>query len=234
MLQCGKSKMLQRKTLATILELQPSDTCSLGRLAFLAVERYHGLLEGLMITIKKYGNRRLYDTDSSCYINLEQLAELIKGGQEIHVVDAKTGEDLTREVLLQVVMEVLHGGDLFTTSMLQRMIRATGSSPWALTLHQQLVAGLQLLSTQLDQAERMFSLGGMGGMPGMASPFGFPGRSSSSRSTAPKAPPPEPEPDDAPPAEPAPSPSDKPADDAREQLDDLRARLADLEKLLKG
>jgi polyhydroxyalkanoate synthesis repressor PhaR len=194
--------------------------------------------EDRMVTIKKYGNRRLYNTDSSSYINMEQLAELIQGGAEVQVVDVKTGEDLTREVLLQVVMEVLHGGDLFTVPMLRRIIRSTGSNPWARMMNQQLVTGLRLLSTQLDQAERMFELGnmpgmsGMPGMPGLSAPFGFAG------AQAPK-PSPRPEPASAPersaPAEPAPEPS-APAkdDDAKQQLDDLRARLADLEKLLKG
>ena len=181
-----------------------------------------------MVTIKKYGNRRLYDTSSSSYINLEQLAELIRGGQEVTVVDAKTGEDLTREVLLQVVMEVLQGGDLFSTAMLQRMIRATGSNPWARTLHQQLMAGFNLLSSQLDQAERMFN---MGSMPGLASPFGFPGAPTPAAKPAP-APTPAPTPE--PPPETAPEPAAAQADEAKEQLDELRSRLADLEKLLRG
>lgn len=190
-----------------------------------------------MVTIKKYGNRRLYDTSCSAYINLEQLADLIRGGEQVEVVDAKTGEDLTREVLLQVVMEVLQGGDLFSASMLQRMIRATGTNPWARTLHQQLVAGLGLLSNQLDQAERMFTMGsvpGMAGMPGLGTPFGFPGAAAPkpppARPPLRPAPPPPPEPAEEEEDEPAPAPTDA----AQQQLDDLRARLADLEKLLKG
>jgi polyhydroxyalkanoate synthesis repressor PhaR len=182
--------------------------------------------EGRMVTIKKYGNRRLYNTESSSYINMEQLAELIQGGAEVQVVDAKTGEDLTREVLLQVVMEVLHGGDLFPVSMLRRIIRSTGSNPWARMMNQQLVSGLRLLSSQLDQAERVFELGHLSGMPGMSAPFGFPG-------TQPPKPSPRPEP--APPSPPEPEPTQEPKDDsAKQQLDELRARLADLEKLLKG
>ena len=191
-----------------------------------------------MVTIKKYGNRRLYDTSSSSYINLEQLAELIRGGEQVEVIDAKTHEDLTHEVLLQVVMEVLHGGDMFTTSMLQRMIRATGNNPWARTLHQQLVTGLQLLSTQLDQAERMFGLGtmpGMAGMPNTASPFGFPSSGAGAPRSAPEPSPAPPEPSPEPStARSAPAEPEPPAESAEQQLDDLRARLADLEKLLKG
>ena len=55
--------------------------------------------------IKKYENRRLYDTEESGYINLEQVARLIREGQEVRVVDAKTGEDLTRHVLTQIIVD---------------------------------------------------------------------------------------------------------------------------------
>jgi len=57
------------------------------------------------LIIKKYGNRRLYDSQRSLYINLEDLATLLKEGRDLHVVDAKTGEDLTRATLLQLVLE---------------------------------------------------------------------------------------------------------------------------------
>lgn len=57
------------------------------------------------IVIKKYGNRRLYDTSSSRYVNLEDLAEMIRGGAELQVVDAKTGDDLTRVTLTQIIVE---------------------------------------------------------------------------------------------------------------------------------
>lgn len=56
-------------------------------------------------TIKKYSNRRMYDTESSRYVNLEEVAALVRGGQEIQVLDAKTGEDLTRHVLTQIIVE---------------------------------------------------------------------------------------------------------------------------------
>lgn len=57
------------------------------------------------VIIKKYGNRRLYDTSGSRYINLEELAELVRNGNEVQVVDAKSGEDLTRVTLMQVIAE---------------------------------------------------------------------------------------------------------------------------------
>lgn len=58
-----------------------------------------------VILIKKYGNRRLYDTAGSRYVNLDDLAEHIRAGREVRVVDAKTGQDLTRVVLTQIITE---------------------------------------------------------------------------------------------------------------------------------
>lgn len=55
--------------------------------------------------IKKYGNRRLYDTSRSRYVNLEEIARLIRKGRGVRVVDAKTGEDLTRATLMQIIVE---------------------------------------------------------------------------------------------------------------------------------
>ena len=58
-----------------------------------------------VIVIKKYGNRRLYDTASSRYVNLDDLAEHIRAGREVQVVDAKSGQDLTRVILTQIITE---------------------------------------------------------------------------------------------------------------------------------
>lgn len=57
------------------------------------------------IVIKKYENRRLYDTHSSRYVNLDGVAELVRGGRDIQVVDSKTGEDVTRHVLTQIIVD---------------------------------------------------------------------------------------------------------------------------------
>jgi len=61
------------------------------------------------VVIKKYANRRLYDTSAGRYVNLEDLAAMIRKGEEIQVVDAKTGEDLTRVVLTQIILEDAKG-----------------------------------------------------------------------------------------------------------------------------
>ena len=55
------------------------------------------------IIIKKYANRRLYNTDTSSYITLEDLSEMVKKGRDFEVVDAKTGTDMTRSVLAQII-----------------------------------------------------------------------------------------------------------------------------------
>ena len=57
------------------------------------------------VIIRKYGNRRLYDTSASRYINLEDIAAMVRNGTEVQVLDAKTGEDLTRVTLTQVIVE---------------------------------------------------------------------------------------------------------------------------------
>jgi polyhydroxyalkanoate synthesis repressor PhaR len=62
-------------------------------------------MEQTTIVIKKYGNRRLYDTLGSRYVNLDQIAALIRRGREVRVIDAKTGQDLTRVTLTQIITE---------------------------------------------------------------------------------------------------------------------------------
>src|SRR6201988_1194426 len=58
-----------------------------------------------VVLVKKYGNRRLYDTTGSRYVNLDDLAALVRAGKEVRVVDAKTGQDLTRITLTQIITE---------------------------------------------------------------------------------------------------------------------------------
>ncbi len=72
--------------------------------------------------IKKYSNRRLYDTESSGYITLDELAEIIRSGSNVKVVDAKSDEDLTQGTLAQIVVES-GAAKLLPTSLLMQMIR---------------------------------------------------------------------------------------------------------------
>lgn len=62
-------------------------------------------MEPSVVLIKKYGNRRLYDTAASRYVNLDDLAAHIRAGREVRVLDAKTGQDLTRVILTQIITE---------------------------------------------------------------------------------------------------------------------------------
>jgi polyhydroxyalkanoate synthesis repressor PhaR len=77
--------------------------------------------------IKKYPNRRLYDTETSTYITLAEVKDLVLQYKEFQVKDAKTGEDLTRSILLQIILEEESGGvPMFSTDMLANIIRYYG------------------------------------------------------------------------------------------------------------
>lgn len=77
--------------------------------------------------IKKYPNRRLYDTDTSSYITLAEVKQLVMDSEPVVIKDAKTGEDLTRAILLQIILEEEAGGaPMFSEAMLANIIRFYG------------------------------------------------------------------------------------------------------------
>jgi len=77
--------------------------------------------------IKKYPNRRLYDTDTSSYITLTEIKQLVMDNETFVVRDAKTGDDLTRSILLQIILEEeAHGSPMFTAPVLSNIIRFYG------------------------------------------------------------------------------------------------------------
>lgn len=77
--------------------------------------------------IKKYPNRRLYDTDTSSYITLTEIKQLVMESEPFVVRDAKTGDDLTRSILLQIILEEeAHGSPMFTAPVLSNIIRFYG------------------------------------------------------------------------------------------------------------
>jgi len=85
--------------------------------------------EGAPVTIKKYANRRLYNTATSSYVTLDHLATMVKEGQEFVVFDAKTGEDITRSVLTQIIFEEEgKGTNLLPIRFLRQLIRFYGDS----------------------------------------------------------------------------------------------------------
>jgi polyhydroxyalkanoate synthesis repressor PhaR len=82
------------------------------------------------VTIKKYANRRLYDTESSTYITLDRLAAMVREDREFEVVDAKTGEDITRQVLTQIIVdeESRGGATMLPVNFLKQLIGLYGNS----------------------------------------------------------------------------------------------------------
>lgn len=82
------------------------------------------------VTIKKYANRRLYNTGASAYVTLDDLAEMVKAGEDFVVYDAKSGEDITRSVLAQIIFEQegKTGQNLLPIRFLRQLIRYYGDS----------------------------------------------------------------------------------------------------------
>ncbi len=111
--------------------------------------------------IKKYPNRRLYDTEISSYITIEDVRQLIVDGESFEVRDAKTGEDLTRQVLLQIITEHEQDGQpMLSTQLLSQLIRFYGDSLQGF-MGNYLERSMQLF---LEQQQRFRSQ--MGGMLG--------------------------------------------------------------------
>ena len=106
-------------------------------------------------TIKKYSNRRLYDTNDSGYITLEELANTIREGWDVRVVDASSGEDLTQATLAQIVVESRGAAKLLPVPLLLQMIRMGDDAltefmslymTWALEVYTQMRRGMSGIS----------------------------------------------------------------------------------------
>jgi len=118
-------------------------------------------MERRPVIIKKYENRRLYDTTNSRYVNLEEVAQMVQEGREVQVLDASTGDDLTRLVLTQIVVEQAKTpGSAFPLDILRQMVAATNR------------AGQE---AALTYAKAMFDLyqNAYRSMPSPLNPFGF-------------------------------------------------------------
>src|SRR3546814_5409454 len=76
-----------------------------------------------VVVIEKYANRRLYDTERSCYITLEDLGAMVREGRDFRVVDAKSGEDITHNVLTQIIMDTeTRGETMLPVNFLRHLI----------------------------------------------------------------------------------------------------------------
>ena len=144
------------------------------------------------VLIKKYGNRRLYDTGESRYVTLEELAVKIRAGADLRVVDAQSGEDLTQATLTQIVLETGNAAKFLPVQLLTQMIRLSDDAlaeffsryvTGALELYMQAKRGVQTLAaynplTQLplaagDALTRMWMNGPFSGSPYPSSYGGY-------------------------------------------------------------
>lgn len=106
------------------------------------------------VVVKKYANRRLYNTESSSYVTLEDLAKMIRDGREFVVYDAKSGEDITRSVLTQIIVEEeAKGGQLLPESFLRQLIGFYGGSMQSV-VPKYLEATMQGFARQQDEIRR--------------------------------------------------------------------------------
>jgi polyhydroxyalkanoate synthesis repressor PhaR len=86
-------------------------------------------MENALRLIKKYPNRRLYDTKTSSYITLADVKQMVLKQEEFQVVDAKSGDELTRQILLQIILDEESGGvPMFSSNLLSQMIRSYGNA----------------------------------------------------------------------------------------------------------
>src|SRR5579859_2411434 len=113
------------------------------------------------VVIKKYENRRLYDTTNSRYVNLEEVAQLLQQGNEVQVIDASSGEDITRLILTQIIVEdAKTAQSSFPLDLLRQMVIATGRASQE--------SALQYMKAMLEMYQNAYR-----SMPNPLSPFEF-------------------------------------------------------------
>ena len=203
-----------------------------------------------MILVKKYSNRRLYDTTQSSYITLEDLAEKIRSGSDVRVVDAKTGADLTQGTLAQIIIEGRGAGRLLPVPLLVQLIRMGDDAlaeffgqymSMALELYLQFRRGAQRAAPYYPMVNAPFAAANAmarmfmgqppwGGAAGYGAPPQWPGQPPQGyppQAGWPQAPPPPP-PEH---AEPTPEP---PASEKPDELAALRREIEALKEAMNG
>lgn len=200
------------------------------------------------VVIKKYGNRRLYDTGESRYVTLDELTAKIRSGADLRVVDAQTGEDLTQATLTQIVLETGQAAKFLPVQLLTQMIRLSDDAlaeffsryvTGALDLYLQAKRGVQTLATYNPLTQLPIAASDALARMWMASPFGapyqqypgYPGPPPSSYPLPAVAPPPAPEPEHVETKRPDTEPiADSRTDDVaamRRELDELKQAVRD-------
>ena len=116
--------------------------------------------ENQLRLIKKYPNRRLYDTKTSSYITLADVKQMVLKQEDFQVVDAKSGEDLTRQILLQIILEEESGGvPMFSSELLSQLIRFYGNAMQGLMgtyLEKNIRAFHDIQKTMQEQSARLY------------------------------------------------------------------------------
>src|SRR5919199_6958816 len=116
--------------------------------------------ENALRLIKKYPNRRLYDTKTSSYITLADVKQMVLKQEEFQVVDAKSGEDLTRQILLQIILEEESGGvPMFSSDLLSQLIRFYGHAMQGMMgsyLERNIKAFQDIQKALQEQSQRMY------------------------------------------------------------------------------
>jgi polyhydroxyalkanoate synthesis repressor PhaR len=115
---------------------------------------------GALRVLKKYPNRRLYDTRNSSYITLADVKQMVLAGEDFEVLDAKTGEDLTRSILLQIILEEESGGvPMFSTQTLSQIIRFYGHAMQGMMgtmIEKNMQAFVELQNQFLNQSKGLY------------------------------------------------------------------------------
>jgi polyhydroxyalkanoate synthesis repressor PhaR len=179
--------------------------------------------------VKKYSNRRLYDTEASRYVTLEELADKVRRGADVRVVDAKTNEDLTQGTLTQIILESRGAGRLLPVPLLNQLIRM-GDDALAEFFGRYLSGALELYLTAKHGARSIAPYAPFATIPFAATnalarllsgvaPWGEAEPAPPPAAAAPAAPP-------EPPAPPSPAPS--------AELADLRREMDELKEALRG
>jgi polyhydroxyalkanoate synthesis repressor PhaR len=181
-------------------------------------------MEQKTVVIKKYENRRLYDTTNSRYVNLEEVAQLVQSGKDVQVVDAATGEDLTRLVLTQIIVEdAKTPNSSFPLDVLRQMVVASGRASQEGTL--------KYMKAVFDLYQSAYRA-----LPATLNPFGLiPNLQSVMPQSAPDtaAPPSPPSPEPRPPASPEAS-GDSEVKDMKRRIDELEALVSRLSAAPSG
>jgi len=117
-------------------------------------------MENQVRMIKKYPNRRLYDTKTSSYITLADVKQMVLKHEDFQVVDAKTSDDLTRQILLQIILEEESGGlPMFSSDLLSHLIRFYGNAMQGLMgtyLEKNIHAFQEMQKSLQEQSQRMY------------------------------------------------------------------------------